>query len=127
MKAYFVYILECSDSSYYTGVTNNLTRRLDEHQSGLDPYCYTYPRRPIEMVFVQEFQEIKAAISFEKQLKGWSRKKKEAVINGDWNKLKSLAECRNATSHTNFSNDGNSSLSGKKEGFDSAQPDSESA
>ncbi|WP_425637847.1 GIY-YIG nuclease family protein [Algoriphagus yeomjeoni] len=102
MKIYLVYILKCSDNSFYTGVTNNLERRLTEHSEGLDPFCYTAKRRPLELVFVQEFQEIKEAISFEKQIKGWSRKKKLAMINGEWDKLKELAECKNETSHKNF-------------------------
>jgi putative endonuclease len=102
MKIYFVYILKCSDNTFYTGVTNNLERRLAEHSEGLDPFCYTAKRRPLELVFVQEFQEIKEAIAFEKQIKGWGKRKKLALINEEWGKLKELAECKNETSHKNF-------------------------
>ncbi|WP_339869986.1 GIY-YIG nuclease family protein [uncultured Algoriphagus sp.] len=102
MKIYFVYILKCSDNTFYTGVTNNLERRLAEHSEGIDPFCYTAKRRPLELVFVQEFQEIKEAISFEKQIKGWSKKKKLAMINDEWDKLKELAVCKNETSHKNL-------------------------
>jgi putative endonuclease len=52
MKLLYVYILECSDGSYYTGITNNLTRRLEQHQSGKNPDSYTFARRPVEMVFL---------------------------------------------------------------------------
>ena len=102
MKIYFVYILKCSDNTFYTGVTNNLERRLAEHSEGIDPFCYTAKRRPLELVFVQEFQEIKVAIAFEKQVKGWSRKKKLAMINEEWDKLKELAACKNETSSKYF-------------------------
>ena len=112
MKRYFVYILKCVDKSYYTGITNAIERRFEEHQNGIDPICYTFKRRPLELVFLQEFREVKEAIAFEKQVKGWSKKKKEAIIEGNWERLKFLAECRNVTSHKNF-----------ERGFDSAQPD----
>ena len=84
MKQYFVYILLCSDNSYYTGVTNNLERRIYEHENGLDPSSYTFKRRPLKLVFHEMFYDINQAIAFEKQIKGWRRAKKEAIINGDW-------------------------------------------
>ncbi len=99
---YFVYILKCDDDSYYTGVTNDLDRRVYEHQSGHNPQSYTHTRRPIELVFHTEFGQVDDAIAFEKQVKGWSRKKKEAIINENWAALKPLAECLNKTSHKNF-------------------------
>ncbi len=80
---YFVYILRCSDGKYYVGVTNDVDRRLAEHQEGLDPSCFTYERRPVELVLVERYQYNQHAIDREKQLKGWSRKKKEALIAGD--------------------------------------------
>nr|WP_295932088.1 GIY-YIG nuclease family protein [uncultured Dyadobacter sp.] len=95
MKSYYVYILECADGSYYTGVTNNFERRLAEHNGGIDPGCYTFTRRPVEMVFCYEFKNVNQAIAFEKQVKGWSRKKKEAIIAGQWDDLKILAACNN--------------------------------
>jgi putative endonuclease len=96
-KTYYVYILQCSDESYYTGVTNNIYRRLSEHNSGLHPESYTATRRPLELVFVQKFKYINQAIAFEKQVKGWSRKKKEAIIQDNWEALKELAACQNDT------------------------------
>lgn len=97
MKSYYVYILQCADDSYYTGVTNNLERRLAEHNSGRNSCSYTATRRPVEMVFWIEFRDIRQAIAFEKQVKGWSRKKKEAIIEGRWEDLTILAECQNAS------------------------------
>lgn len=101
MKSYYVYIAKCADDSYYTGVTNNLDRRLAEHNSGKDTSSYTYTRRPVEIVFSYEFNYIRQAIAFEKQVKGWSRKKKEAIIKDCRDCLKALAECQNASHSKN--------------------------
>lgn len=87
MKFYYVYILKCSDGSYYTGVTNDLEKRLGEHNSNFSVTSYTYKRRPVKLVYSQQFNDINQAIELEKQIKGWSRRKKEALINGDWDKL----------------------------------------
>ena|SRR5690606_41379028 len=89
---YFVYILKCSDNTYYTGVTNNIERRLIEHQNGEEPKCYTYKRRPVELKFYAEFSNIENAIEKEKQIKKWSRAKKEALIDGDYDLLPSLSK-----------------------------------
>ncbi len=92
MKNYYVYILLCSDNSYYTGVTNDLETRFLYHQNGHNPESYTYNRRPVEIVFYSEFNDVNQAIAFEKQVKGWSRKKKEAIINNEWEKLPNLSK-----------------------------------
>ena len=63
---YFVYIVECSDKSYYTGVTNDLDRRLYEHNNDNTALAYTYKRRPVILKFFQRFQDINQAIEFEK-------------------------------------------------------------
>lgn len=102
MKTYTVYILKCADNSYYTGITNDIDRRLYEHENAININCYTAERRPLALVFCEHFEDINDAISFEKQVKGWSRKKKEAIINDNWDKLKALSICKNITSHTNF-------------------------
>ncbi|MDX9694312.1 MAG: GIY-YIG nuclease family protein [Bacteroidales bacterium] len=102
MKQYFVYILKCSDESYYTGVTNDLERRMNEHQNGVNKESYTHNRRPVELVFYNDFNDINQAIAFEKKVKGWTRKKKEAIIDDNWEKLKELAECKNETTHKNY-------------------------
>ncbi|MEO6252561.1 MAG: GIY-YIG nuclease family protein [Ferruginibacter sp.] len=88
MKNYYVYILKCSDGSYYTGVTNNIDKRMAEHNGDYAITAYTFKRRPVELVYCQEFNDINQAIEFEKQIKGWTRRKKEALINEDWEKLK---------------------------------------
>ncbi|MBC8054417.1 MAG: GIY-YIG nuclease family protein [Sphingobacteriaceae bacterium] len=75
----------------YTGVTNDIDRRLFEHQSGLHVKCYTFKKRPVELVFVEHFQTASHAIEFEKQIKGWRRAKKEALINREWEKLPELS------------------------------------
>jgi len=92
MKSYFVYILKCTDGSYYIGVTNDLNRRFYEHQKGIIPKCYTHNKRPLKCVFAEEFNNVMEAIQSEKQIKGWSRKKKEALIKGDFEDLKLLAK-----------------------------------
>ena len=81
MKLSYVYILKCSDGSYYTGVTSNLEKRLLEHQSGKHKDSYTNNRKPVELVFYADFTDIRLAIQSEKQIKKWSRAKKEALIN----------------------------------------------
>ncbi len=90
MKTGFVYILKCSDDSYYTGVTNDPERRLVEHQIG---QCdgYTKSRRPVKMVWISEEMDILTAIENEKRIKGWRREKKEAIINNKWDKLPELS------------------------------------
>ncbi len=97
MKPGWIYILKCSDNSYYCGSTSNLEQRINEHifhkYSG-----YTSARLPVHLVFSQEFADINDAIRAEKQMKGWSRKKKEALINGDFDLLHKLAKCTNKTS-----------------------------
>ena len=87
MKSYFVYILKCSDNSYYTGFTNNLERRLQEHHSGKNKNCYTFNKRPLKLVWFETFNDVLNAIAIEKKIKGWSRIKKEALIQEDWDKL----------------------------------------
>lgn len=91
---YYVYIVKCSDDSYYTGVTNDLERRLHEHNTGFNESCYTYKRRPVELMYHEMFNDVNRAIAWEKQLKGWSRKKKEALFKEDWEELKRLAKSK---------------------------------
>ena len=101
MKFYYVYILLCSDGLTYTGFTNNISRRFDEHQQGRSKSCFTYKRRPVELIFCQEFNDAEQAIYFEKKIKKWSGKKKLALANEDFELLQILAECRNST-HSDF-------------------------
>lgn len=95
---YFVYIVECSDKSYYTGITNDVDRRLDEHNSGIDEKRYTNKRRPVELKFFERFQDVLQAIEFEKQVKGWTRKKKEVLFRSDWEEIKKLAKKKTLSS-----------------------------
>ena len=95
MKLYYVYIVECSDKLLYTGITNNISRRIMEHNSGLNKTCFTYKRKPVNLIFSQEFNEVNQAIYFEKKIKKWSAVKKRALLEGDELLLHLLAECRN--------------------------------
>ena len=87
----YVYILECADGSYYTGSTRDITRRLAQHQNG-EGANYTRKRLPVKLVFQEEFERIDDAYYREKQVQGWSRKKKQALINGDFDNLQELAK-----------------------------------
>ncbi len=100
MKTYFVYIIKCSDNSYYTGFTNNIERRYSEHENGLNRECYTYNKRPLSLVWFETFNDVLDAIAIEKKIKGWSRRKKEALINEDWDKL--VEYSKNYTQFGNF-------------------------
>jgi len=91
---YFVYILKCSDSTYYTGVTNDISRRLEEHQGSNESNSYTFRRRPVKLVFFEEFSNIDFAIEKEKQIKKWSRAKKEALIMKNFELLPDLSKKR---------------------------------
>ena len=80
----------CSDGSYYTGSTTDLDQRLVDHNNGRYR-GYTSRRLPVELVWSQEFSDVRDAIALERQIKGWSRKKKEALIRGDFQLLHELA------------------------------------
>ena len=85
----------------YTGVTNDVGRRVDEHEKGMNITCYTYKRRPVKLIWHEMFSDIEQAIFFEKKIKKWSKAKKYALVNGDDKMLQILSECRNV-SHYNF-------------------------
>jgi len=92
---YYVYIIECKDRSYYTGITNDIERRLWEHNTGYDSKSYTFTRRPVELKYYEHFHDVRNAIAREKQIKGWSRKKKEALFENNWEKIKEIAKSKN--------------------------------
>lgn len=102
IKHLYVYILKCSDKTYYTGVTNNPEKRILEHNSGINKNSYTASRLPVEMVYCERFIDFNLAISWEKRIKNWNRKKKEALIKENWDMLKIAAECKNETSHKHY-------------------------
>jgi putative endonuclease len=93
--SFWVYILRCADNSYYTGHTDNLEKRVMEHQKG-DFECYTSNRLPVTLVFANEFNTREEALSRERQIKGWSRRKKEALMRDDWAEVSRLA-CKKDT------------------------------
>ena len=91
MKPFFVYILRCSDNSYYTGHTDNLEERLAQHHAGMVT-SYTSTRLPIILVFSQDFMTRDEAFAAEQQIKGWTRRKKESLVQGDFPLLSTLAK-----------------------------------
>lgn len=93
---HWVYILRCSDGSYYTGSTSDLELRVAEHHAGTFG-GYTASRRPVVLVFSVEAATQDEAFRFEHQVKGWSRKKKEALIAGRWDLLPELSRSRSRT------------------------------
>jgi len=90
MRMGYMYILECSDGSYYTGSTKNLEKRIWEHQTMLGAN-HTKKRQPVELVYFEKFDRIDEAFYREKQVQGWSRKKKQALIQGHFNNLSDLS------------------------------------
>lgn len=87
----YMYILECSDGSYYTGSTNDLEHRLEQHQN-VEGANHTKKHLPVKLQYYEEFQRIDEAFYREKQVQGGSRKKKEALINGAFDKLSHLSK-----------------------------------
>ena len=92
----FMYILKCSDASYYTGSTRNIQHRLAQHQSGKGSK-YTHNKLPLELVYLEEYARIDEAFYRENQVQAWSRKKKETLMKSDWKELHNLAICKNAS------------------------------
>ena len=89
--SFWVYILRCAGGSYYTGHTDDLAKRLAEHEAG-QVAGYTATRLPVTLLFSQEFPAREEALAAEQQVKGWSRKKKQAMIQGDWSEVSRLAK-----------------------------------
>ncbi|MEZ4707469.1 MAG: GIY-YIG nuclease family protein [Caldilineaceae bacterium] len=99
----YVYILECADGGYYTGSTWDLDRRLREHQNG-EGANYTKKRLPVKLVYYEEYARIDETFQREKQIQGWSRRKKEALIEGNNEKLVEYAR-----NYTQFGRDASTS------------------
>ena len=95
---FWVYILRCADQSYCVGHTDNLDQRVAQHQSG-DVGEHTKSRRPVRLLLVysESFGSRDDAFAAERQIKGWSRDKKKALIDGDWDRLRVLAQRRSAS------------------------------
>ena len=93
---YWVYILRCADGAYYIGSHRGeyIEDRVGEHNAGKHPFAWTYSRRPVELVWNQEFPRPQDAVAVERQMKGWTRAKKEAAIAEQWRVLPELASRR---------------------------------
>lgn len=93
--AFYAYLLCCADGSYYTGHTDNLEYRLTQHATGMLG-SYTLRRRPVQLVWPDQFATRDEAFAAERRIKGWSRAKKEALIAGDWGRVSILARNQQA-------------------------------
>jgi len=91
LQPFYVYIIKCADGSYYTGHTDGVEARFEQHVLS-KTRSYTSSRKPLELVFCDEFPERCQAQEAERQIKGWNRKKKEALIKGDFALLRRLAK-----------------------------------
>ena len=96
--SFYAYMLRCADGSCYTGQTDNLERRLASHQAG-EIAGYTSVRLPVELAWSETFSSREEALGAERQIKGWSRAKKEALIERDWDKLRELSRSRGLSAH----------------------------
>ena len=90
---FVLYILECADGSFYIGHTDNLDRRMEQHDEGKG-CAYTAVRRPLKLIHAEAFETCIEALAMERKLKGWSRAKKLAYIAGDWGAVSTLAKGR---------------------------------
>jgi putative endonuclease len=88
---FWVYMLRCADNSFYVGHTDDLEARLAQHHQGFFRSCYTFDRRPVVLVYTQDFPTREEALSMEQKIKGWSRAKKSALIKGDWPEISRIA------------------------------------
>ena len=93
MQDFWTYMLRCSDGSYYVGHTDNIDLRIAQHDEG-SLGGYTHNRRPVALVWSDRFPDRDTAFAAERQIKGWSRAKKEALIAGDWALIRMLARNR---------------------------------
>ncbi|QIW10329.1 GIY-YIG nuclease family protein [Francisella sp. LA112445] len=91
MKKGYVYILKCRDGTFYTGSTNNIDARVYQHNIGKGSN-YTKKRLPVTLVYLEEFERVDEAFYREKQIQGWSHKKKQALIDSDFDRLISLCK-----------------------------------
>jgi predicted GIY-YIG superfamily endonuclease len=89
MLDFYVYILKCSDGTYYTGHTDNLEKRIAEHTDNTYE-CYTSSRLPISVVFVQEFASRAEALEAERRIKKWGKRKKDALVYKGWEGIVAL-------------------------------------
>ena len=112
-ESFYVYVIICSDESYYTGLTDDLMRRFEEHVNGAYESCYTFKKRPLVLKYYETIPFLNDAIEREAQIKGWSKAKKKALIEGNFHKLQLLSQCNNLTHHK---------FKDLEKGLDSARP-----
>jgi predicted GIY-YIG superfamily endonuclease len=98
-ECYYVYVILCDDDSYYVGLTNDLIKRFMEHRTGVYQSCYTFRRRPLQLQYYEMIPFLQDAVQREKQIKGWTKAKKKALIDKNLHKLQLLAQCQNLTHH----------------------------
>jgi putative endonuclease len=100
MSGAWVYIVKCSDGSFYMGLTRNELpeARVHQHNDGTLPDAYTATRRLVELVYAEYLDLVTDAINAERKIKGWSRAKKLALISGDWGKVQALSKRRGGKS-----------------------------
>ncbi|MCR2834113.1 GIY-YIG nuclease family protein [Parerythrobacter lacustris] len=90
---FYAYLLRCADGSYYAGHTDDIDNRMAQHATG-ELGGYTAKRKPVELVWCETFPTRDEALAAERQIKGWSRAKKEALMAGDWARISELARNR---------------------------------
>ncbi|AVA15946.1 GIY-YIG nuclease family protein [Sphingopyxis sp. MG] len=95
--SFWTYMLHCRGGAFYVGHTDNLQRRVGEHESGLIP-GFTADKRPVVLVWSEEFPTRIEALASERRIKGWSRAKKMALIRGDWPRISALAKGKSGAS-----------------------------
>ena len=95
---FWVYLLQCADGKYYVGSHrgNDVEVRVWEHNEGVNPRAFTFSRRPVKLLWCGAFADPAEMVSFERQMKGWTRAKKEAFVREDWERLKELSKSRTA-------------------------------
>ncbi len=89
--AHYFYMIRCRDASIYTGIAGDITYRVWEHNAGVDQRCYTFTRRPVALIHAEEYATKDEAFRRERQVKGWSRAKKEALAGGNFDRLRWLS------------------------------------
>ena len=103
LMSFWVYVLRCADGSYYTGHTDDLDWRMAQHEQGAIGSCYTCKPPPLVLAFSQSFETREEALSSERQIKGWSRRKKEAMMRGDWLEVSRLSKASTGSVHPSTS------------------------
>ena len=88
---FWVYMLGCADRSFYVGHTDCLEKRVAQHEAGAIPTCYTFTRRPVQLLYSAGFPTREEALAMERRIKGWNRAKKTALIREDWKEISRIS------------------------------------